>query len=537
MRKILLVIISSVSVSISAQNSIFAEAQLKSATVYEQTGELFSTTTFRVPKGSSEIVVTNIAQNIDASTIKIGSKNKISVLTYRFTNENDMYQVELDKRNPEHKMVIDSIELVSRQIRNLEIQNGTLSKSLEILDGNHVINAGSKSYASEVSKLIKLNEKKRNGIYAAMDDVSAKIDRLRDLLLVLNNKFNRNNAERENYPKGKIVLQINSEASENVVLDIKYSVREAMWRPYYDITASGLNDKINLGYKAMVSQNSGLDWKNIKLNLVSGYPNQRQQLPVLGVWQIYYQPEQNVNPAVSIRGQASGVQVQESRSNVSMEEVVVTGPVRNTASQNQLNLSYELEDNYTILSNNRENSIVLNVMDIPAKFMYSAVPRYSNTAFLTAEIDNLDKYNLIKAEANIIFDNTNIGKTFINPETTDSKMVLTLGEDRRISLKRQPVKDKTFTKSISSTNKEQQFAYETTVRNNKSEKITIKIQDHIPISSDKQIIITMTDKGGAEFDEKTGILTWNITLNANETRKINFSYKVNSLKNSQLIGL
>jgi uncharacterized protein (TIGR02231 family) len=537
MKRILLLIISSVSISVSSQSSIFAEAQLKSATVYEQSGELFSTTTFKVPKGSSEIVITNIAENIDDNTIKIGSKNKISVLTYRFTNDNEMYQVELDKRNPQHKMVLDSISIVQKQIRNLEIESGTLNKSLAILDNNSTINAGSNKYASEVSKLIKYNEKKRNGLYFAIDEIAEKLRKLQSRLTVLNKKFNLNNAERENYPKGKIVLQINSEANEDVMMDIKYSVREAYWRPYYDISANGLNSKINLGYKAMVRQNSGLDWKNIKLNLVSGYPNQRQVLPVLGVWQIYYQPEQNVNPAVSIRGQASGVQVQESRSNVSIEEVVVTGPVRNTASQNQLNLSYELEDNYTILSNNKENSIVLNVMDIPAKFMYSAVPRYSNTAFLTAEIDNLDKYNLIKAEANIIFDDTNVGKTVINPETTDSKMVLTLGEDRRISLKRDPIKDKTFSKSISSTNKEQQFAFETTIRNNKSDKITIKIQDQIPISSDRQIIITMVDKGGAEFDEKTGILTWNVTLNANETRKLNFSYKVNSLKNSQLIGL
>lgn len=533
MKNFLLLGFSIFSISIFSQKSIFAEAELKSATVYEQSGELFSSTTFKIPKGSSEIVVTNIAENIDESTIKIGSKNKISILTYRFSNDDGMYEVALDKKNPQHKIVLDSIDLVRKQIKNLNLEGVSISKSIEILDKNQTVNSGSTSYASEVSKLVKFNQKKRLELNLAYDSNQETLEKWQIKLAGLETKFNLNNKERENYPRGKLILQISAETNENVNLDIKYTVREASWRPYYDIIANGLNSKINLGYKAMVRQNSGLDWKNIKMNLVSGYPNQQKVLPTLGVWQLYYQPpppkyNENEKNEISVRSTSSVSEI---------SEVALVGYSRSTVTQNQLNLSYELEDNYTILSNNKDNSINLNAIDIPANFVYSSVPRYSNSGFLVAEIENLDKFNLIKADANIVFEDTNVGKTVINPETTDSKMVLTLGEDRRISVKRQPVKDKTFTKNISSTNKEQQFAYEITVRNNKSEKINIKVKDQIPISSDKQIIITMIDKGIAEYDEKTGILTWDISLNANETTKINFSYKVNSLKNNQLMGL
>ncbi|WP_262150156.1 DUF4139 domain-containing protein [Chryseobacterium foetidum] len=522
------------SISIYCQKPVFAEAELKTATVYEQSGELFSTTSFKIPKGSSEIIITNIAENIDQNSIKLGSKNKISILTYRFSNDVEMYAVALDKKNPQHKIVLDSIDLANNKLEILNLERNTLSKSLEILDRNQTINAGSTSYASEVSKLLKYNQKKRLELGTALVKNQEIINTWQEKLSRLETKFNLNNQERENYPKGKLILQVSAEANENVNLDIKYNVNNASWRPYYDVITNGLGNKINLGYKAMVRQNSGLDWKNVKMNLISGYPNQQRVIPQLGVWQLYYQPpppkyEERSNDYPSVRA-TSSVSMAE------ISEVVVTGP-RNVVSQNQLNLSYELEDKFTILSNNKDNSINLNSTDIPANFIYSAVPKYSNSAFLVAEIENLDKYNLIPAEANIVFEDTNVGKTVINPETTDSKMILTLGEDRRISIRRQPVKDKTFTKSISSTNKEQQFAFEITVRNNKSEKIKIKLKDQIPITTDKQIIISMVDKGNAEYDEKTGILTWNVSLNANETQKINFSYKVNSLKNSDLRGL
>lgn len=533
MSKFYLFGISLFSVSIYCQKPVFAEAELKSATVYEQSGELFSTTSFKVPKGSSEIIITNIAENIDQNSIKLGSKNKISILTYRFSNDEEMYEVALDKKNPQHKVVLDSIDLANKQLRNLNLERNALAKSMEILDRNQIVNSGSTSYASEVSKLLKYNQKKRLELGLELENNQEIINKWQEKLSRLEKKFNLNNQERENYPKGKLILQVSSEANENVNMDIKYNVYDAFWRPYYDVIANGLGGKINLGYKAMIRQNSGLDWKNVKLNLISGNPNQRRVMPELGIWQLYYQPPapkyEEPRNTVSIRGNSSAAVAE-------ISEVAITGP-RNVVSQNQLNLSYELDDKFTILSNNKDNSINLNSTDIPANFIYSAVPKYSNSAFLVAEIDNLDKYNLIKAEANIIFEDTNVGKTVINPETTDSKMILTLGEDKRITIKRQPVKDKTFTKSISSTNKEQQFAYEITVRNNKSEKIKIKLKDQIPITADKQIIITMVDKGNAEYDEKTGILTWNVSLNANETQKINFSYKVNSLKNSDLRGL
>ena len=57
------------------------------------------------------------------------------------------------------------------------------------------------------------------------------------------------------------------------------------------------------------------------------------------------------------------------------------------------------------------------------------------------------------------------------------------------------------------------------------------------MSQDKQIIITLVNKGGASYNEETGELIWEITLNANETKKMEFSFKVNSLKNRVVLGL
>jgi hypothetical protein len=72
MKKLIIIALCNIPFLAFAQKPAFAEAKLKSVTLYEQSAELYSNTTFKIPKGSSEVVITNIAQNIDESTIKIG---------------------------------------------------------------------------------------------------------------------------------------------------------------------------------------------------------------------------------------------------------------------------------------------------------------------------------------------------------------------------------------------------------------------------------------------------------------------------------
>lgn len=516
-----------------AQKPIFAEAKLRSATLYEQSAELSSTASFKLGKGGSEIVITNVADDLDESSIKIGSKNKVSILTYRFSDDNDEYKLVLDKTNPQHKLVIDSIDLVKAQLSGLNFRKTALTKSLEILDKNQTINAGSTSFSSELSKLVDYSEKKRVELNIEIERLNSTIAGLTNRMTRLKTKFDINSKEKENYASGKIIIQVSSDTNETVDLDIKYKTNKASWRPFYDIVSQGMNSNIQLVYKALIQQNSGLDWKKIKLNLVSGFPNQNRQVPTLNSWELFYEQAQRD----ILSGRATGIKMKsEADESPQLEEVVFTA-VKKTAFQNQLNVGYDLDDLYTILSNGQDNSITIDTNEIPAKYTYYTVPKLDKTVYLVAELENLDKYNLIAADANIVFENTNVGKTVLNPDTTDNKLLLTLGEDRRVSVKRELSKDNNFTKSLSSTNKEQQFSYEITVRNNKKEKINIRVKDQIPISTDKQIIVTMVNKNNAEFTDSTGNLTWSIQLGPNETKTIIYSYKVNYLKDKILRGL
>ena len=92
-------------------------------------------------------------------------------------------------------------------------------------------------------------------------------------------------------------------------------------------------------------------------------------------------------------------------------------------------------------------------------------------------------------------------------------------------IKREKIANKSGTKFLSGY-KEQTFTYDITVKNNKKEAVEMLLKDQYPISTDKEITIELLDNGKAKVNTETGILTWDVKLNAGETKKLRISYKV-----------
>jgi uncharacterized protein (TIGR02231 family) len=204
--------------------------------------------------------------------------------------------------------------------------------------------------------------------------------------------------------------------------------------------------------------------------------------------------------------------------------------------ENQLNVSFDIDIPYDILSNGKAHSVALKEIKLPATYKYYAAPRVDKEAFLLAEINDYSKYNLLPGEANIIFEGLYVGKTNINPNQTADTLNLSMGRDKKISIKREKVVDKSGTKFLSSY-KEQTFTYDLTVRNNKKEEVQMLLKDQYPLSTDKDITIEVLDDGNAKVNTETGIMTWELKLAPNETKKIRISYKVKYPKDKVIDNL
>ncbi len=557
MKKYILLAFIMLSAGFYAQKPIFVNAKTKSATVYFNSAEILQTTNALLPKGTSEIVVKNVADYLNENTVRVGVPASVTVLSVQFSN-NYMSEFEIDEKNPTIKKVRDSINLVTAAIAKTENARDSEAKAIELLDKNQQI-AGTNSTINvmELMKLVDYYKLKRTDLGNTYDVLEEKVTKLNAILIKLNQKLEINTQKEEKSSNGKIIIQVMNEVAGTVDFEINYITNNASWQPFYDLRANNIVDPIQMIYKAKVFQSTGIDWKKVKLTLSSGNPNQNNQQPILGAWWLRYLQQQNYgdNEIRSLSGKVSGVQINKSQSVVLtgamgirrkkdtaqaelLEDQVVDSSISNytNINENQLNISFDIDIPYDILSNGKAHSVALKEIKLPATYKYYAAPRVEKEAFLLAEIKDYAKYNLLQGEANIIFEDMYIGKTMINPNQTADTLSLSMGRDKKIAIKREKIVEKSGTKFLSS-KKEQTFTYDIIVRNNKKETIDLMLKDQYPLSPDKEIEVEMIDNGNANENKETGILTWNISLKPQEIKKIRISYKVRYPKDRTIENL
>ena len=528
-----------------AQKPIYTKAKVTAVKVYRNSAELQNTVSFSVPSGISEIVIGNISEEINEKTIQIGVNSKnISILSSQFTSDYST-DFKMDTTNPQIKKVNDSIKIVENLISKNRIELDANKKAVELLDKNQTVLVGSNS--SNVAQLTQLTEFYTNkrielenklvSLKTKGDDLSKKLSRLKSSLKTKEQK------EAEEFADGVIVLKLMSPAAGNIKLNINYLTDNVSWKPYYEIKAEKISAPLDVTFKAIVKQNTGLDWKGVKLTLINGNSSRNNYAPTVSPWFIYARSpkerEIQREEASLIKTRAVASKAEYADKDIALEgraEVVAVGYAGFNVNANELNTSYDIDIPYDILSNNEDHLISLYQQKIPADYQYFTAPNYDREAYLLAKIKDFSKYNLVSAPASVIFENMYIGETRISPDQTNNEMNITLGNDPKISIRREDVQDKSGEKFLSSY-REKVVTYDLVIKNNKKEQISMEIKDRFPLSNNEAVKIEVLDKSGAAKDDEKGFLTWNIKLSPSETKKLRVSYKVRYPKDYTVSGL
>ena len=189
------------------------------------------------------------------------------------------------------------------------------------------------------------------------------------------------------------------------------------------------------------------------------------------------------------------------------------------------NLEYQIKIPYSIPSDGEDYSIKIKEVSVPVDYVYHAIPRLDNDVFLTAEITDWAALNLLSGKSSIYYLGTFSGESYIDVQQTGDTMSFSLGRDRGIFITREGRKE-LFDRQVVGRNIRETRAWQIVVRNNKSAKIRIEIEDQYPVSNRKSYVVELLETSNAKVNPKTGKLTWELELNPNEKKLINFQYSV-----------
>jgi TonB-dependent SusC/RagA subfamily outer membrane receptor len=563
---------------------------LTTVTVYRSGAELVHTAAARLERGVNELVVGDLSNSIDISSIRIGCSSNVTVMSATFSTDH----LQTEAVSPFVKKLQDSIAGIHKELGRLEILVKSDNELLDLLATNKSI--GSTTTGVSVAELSKMMEYYRQKALELRTEISGYNDKSQQLKQVAD-RLDRQikEDERKNATTtGSLVLQLMSPAAGACDLTISYLTMAAHWEPSYDLKVNNSTDPLRLFYKARVMQTSGIDWKHVKLSLSTSLPAQGGNAPVLKTWFLRFAAAVSSRmgyfsaPAPSlaevVENKISGLQIQirgASSTNNNIEPLyVINGKLASKADKDKLDpitikkidvlkgteaealygsrgangvvlITLKDEDDYVSLNdrtmdavfdidipydipgNGMEQGVTLKEYQLPCVYQYYAAPGVDKDAYLLGQLTGWEKLNLLPGDAGIMVEGTYIGKSRIDPGSIQDTLNLTLGRDKRLVVKKEKLVDYSSVKFLGS-NKRQVFAWQITVRNNKKEKVRMILKDQYPISSDKEIEEELLENGGATVNKDTGILTWNLELAPGESRSYRISYSVKYPKDKVL---
>ena len=194
-------------------------------------------------------------------------------------------------------------------------------------------------------------------------------------------------------------------------------------------------------------------------------------------------------------------------------------------SQNPVNLKFDVKTPYDIPSDGEQYKVAITEYEKEADYLYKAVPKLNEHAFLTASITNWEELNLMNGNAGIYFEGTYLGETSLNPKESGDTLSISLGKDENIVVLREAIVSKEGSR-VWSNRKEEKFHYEIKVRNNKAVAMKLEVMDQFPVSGNDEIAVERVESSLGEVDDKSGKITWRFKLEPKEEKKLDLKYNV-----------
>lgn len=504
------------------------DAQLGEVVVYRTGAALTHNAKIVLPAGATELIIDNVAGTIDENTIQVSAPSNVTILSV-LVNKNQETDTRQDtaSSSPEQKKINTSIKEAQQSLQKVQNRISAYDKSLALLEQNQVVSSPQNGVnAAELGKLAELYLVKQIELRDKLSEQRLQEKELNDKIRVWNAELATlgGKVQQQLVTRGQLKLQLMSAVAVNTSIEVSYFSNAATWSAAYDIKAGNLNQPVDLVYKANIQQNTGLDWNKVKLSLSTGNPTIGNIAPLLSTWYLRFgQP-----PAYGASREQVGVNtIQASESDYRMRAKAAAKSLDEYVStqESPVATTFNIDVPYTIASNYKIHAVALQTHELNTVYKHYAVPRLDPDVFLLAELTDIESLNLIPGPANILFENKFVGKTMLNPYSTEDTINVSIGRDKRITVKREKISEQSGVKTLGST-KKQTFVYELTVKNGKPDKIELLLKDQIPSSTDNAVEVELISSDHASLNSDNGVLTWRLNLKPGEVRKVKFSYSV-----------
>ncbi|MBL7950565.1 MAG: mucoidy inhibitor MuiA family protein [Flavobacteriales bacterium] len=197
--------------------------------------------------------------------------------------------------------------------------------------------------------------------------------------------------------------------------------------------------------------------------------------------------------------------------------------------------SFRIALPYTIPSDGQGHAVAVKEHTIPSTYRHYCTPKLDPTAYLFAKLTGWDQLDLLPGPANLYFEGTFIGETYLDTEQVSDTMDISLGRDRSVVVQRKRLQD-LAQRSFAGNKRTETIGWGISVRNTKGTPITLVITDQVPVPATTEVAVDLLHHDATALDTARGLLAWHHHhLPPSATAQHTFTYTVKAPKGMPLV--
>jgi uncharacterized protein (TIGR02231 family) len=557
MKRIVLASIAAlIAASALALQTIEQKAPITQAVVYNDRVEITRSYRNNYQPGEFQVKLLDLPSSLDDNSVRASGAGSAEVKI----NAVKIESVYLDTTtNLKYKVLEDSVEQLKEQVKVNDDRYSLLQKEADYLEKIKTVSITVSEGGREKEQPKALTVAEWTGLYTFYDARHESINKemrgiekskksLQLKLEALQKRLNKI-AGTANLTKKNVTINFRVIKEGSLGLNLSYMMMGASWHPQYDIRVSPDDKKVEFTYFGVIYQNTGEDWKDVKVTLSTAQPSISGSMPALSPWyldvyQQYYQKgsaskkaQMNVSYGAQMNQAKAPPQELDYEANAAPQSAMITPSDVEFSGTSYVFLTPG-ENN--IPSDGEPHKIPIAFETLDADFEYSAAPRIKQYAYLKGKVKNTTEYPFIAGDINVFFGNNFVGVSSINSITPTEKFDVSLGIDEGIKITRIKVKDLTEgAKKIKKT-----YGYKIAVKNLKATREILTVNEQYPVSKNDKIKVKLVspkfDDPEAVFGVKekaNGIIEWKMELGPQEKQELELEYIIEYPSDTGIQGL
>ena len=536
------------------------ESKITAVTIFTDRAQITRTANIVLAKGEQTVNFSDLPKSIEQKSIQVSGEGNAILNDIKFKQ---VYYEEI--QHEEIKVLFGKIEDINKEIKIISDTLTHAHKEKELVEkiAEKLTFTSEKEQTTPVldpEKWIKMVEFYRNKYKKLDEEIRGGNEKMKNLnkkILKLNKEIKQLGAN-QGKTKNQVEVVLMNNSDKELKLTLTYIVYNATWYPVYDLRVSTEQQNMNVAYNAMLEQNTGEDWENVKISLSTAQVQISGTQPELTAWYVdIYKPvvESPVSYKRESRTRSPKKKMMKKMDegldmnmmNAMMKSGKGTPPPLMKKPQAKVktgatSVVFNIAGTNTVKSDNNPHKVSILLQEFPSEFTYSTIPKLSQYAYLKAKVTNKTDFPFLPGESNIFLDNSFVATSHLKQIAPSEEFLTSLGIDEGMKVEYKLIKKYEKEKGLISKKRNIIFEYQIIITNNKKRTEKIIVFDQLPISQNEDIKVELIKPKYKEDTDtlkinKQKFVEWHFEPESKEKLVIDYIYSVESPTDEQITGI